>query len=41
MDTVPAEAEGSGAALLNAVRQLGSVLGIAALAAVSRRVRRS
>ena len=35
MDTVPAEAEGSGAALLNAVRQFGSVLGIAALGSVS------
>ena len=35
MDTVPAEAEGSGAALLNVVRQFGSVLGIAALGSVS------
>ena len=35
MDAVPAEAEGSGAALLNTVRQFGSVLGIAALGSVS------
>ena len=35
MDAVPAEAEGAGAALLNTVRQFGSVLGVAALGSVS------
>lgn len=35
MDAVPPEAEGAGAALLNTVRQFGSVLGIAALGSVA------